>query len=175
MDINKITTGKNPPEEVNVIIEVSKGSIPVKYEMDKDSGALFVDRIIQTSMFYPCNYGFVPHTLSLDGDPIDILVIEDLSIMPGSVIAVRPVAVLNMEDESGIDEKILAVPTTKINPSYKNINSLDDIPTILIDRITNFFENYKKLEPGKWVKLKNWEGADQAKKLIKEAIERYKQ
>lgn len=173
MDISKIAIGKNPPKEINVIIEVPQNSAPVKYEMDKDSGAIFVDRFLTTSMNYPCNYGFVPHTLSGDGDPADVLVISRFPVNPGSVIPARPIGVLLMEDESGEDEKILAVPLKKIDPFYENINSYKDLPEIFIQQISHFFERYKDLEKGKWVKVKGFKGADVAESLIKEAIERY--
>lgn len=172
MDIKKIATGSNPPEEVNVIIEVPADANPVKYEFDKESGAVFVDRFIQVAMHYPCNYGFIPHTLSDDGDPCDVLVISDYPVVPGAVIKARPIGVLLMEDESGFDEKILAVPTAKLSPYYANVKSYHDLPEVMISRITHFFENYKALEKGKWVKLKGWEDADYAKKIILEAIAR---
>lgn len=173
MDISKISTGKNAPEEVNVVIEVSQNSLPVKYEFDKESGAIFVDRIIQVAMHYPCNYGFVPNTLSDDGDPIDVLVVTDHPITPGAVISVRPIGVLMMEDEGGMDEKILAVATKKIDPSYEHISSYQDLPKILIERITHFFENYKALEKNKWVKLAGWKDAASAKEIINQAIKSF--
>jgi inorganic pyrophosphatase len=174
MDLNKIPSGAKLPDEFNVIIEVSMNSAPVKYEFDKESGAIFVDRFIGTAMHYPCNYGFIPHTLSDDGDPVDVLVVSDLPVIPGAVIAARPVGVLIMEDESGIDEKILAVPTTKLTTFYDKINSYEDLPEILINKITNFFENYKKLEKNKWVKLKGWEGVSEAKAIIIAGKQNYK-
>ncbi len=171
MDINKIGAGKNAPEEVNVIIEVPMGSDPVKYEFDKDAGAIMVDRFVQTAMFYPCNYGFVPCTLSKDGDPVDVLVIANNPIIPGAVIKARPIGVLMMEDESGMDEKVLAVPTTKLDPYFSNIQSYKDLPEVLINRIKHFFENYKALEKGKWVKVAGWEDEMAAKKVILEGLE----
>lgn len=170
MNLNNISIGKNPPEIINVVIEVPMGS-SIKYELDKDSGAIFVDRFLHTSMNYPCNYGFVPHSLSGDGDPADVLVLSRLAVSPGSVIAARPIGVLMMEDESGNDEKILAVPVTKLDPTYENINSYKDLPQITLDQINHFFERYKDLEKGKWVKVIGWEGAEKAKSLIVEAIE----
>ncbi len=158
--------------EFNVIIEIPMDSPPVKYEFDKDSGAIFVDRFIPTAMFYPCNYGFVPHTLSGDGDPADVLVLGRYPLVPASVIRVRPVAVLIMEDESGFDEKILAVPSLKLDPSFAHVKDLEDLEQILKDRIAHFFENYKKLEKDKWVKIVGWEGSGKAKNLLKEAIDR---
>lgn len=171
MDISKISPGRNTPEEVNVIIEVPLGSSPIKYEMDKESGALFVDRFLHTSMYYPANYGFIPHTLSDDGDPADVLVVGRRAITPGAVIAVRPVGVLLMEDESGGDEKILAVPASRLHPFYDNVNEYSDLPKILLDQIQHFFAHYKDLEPNKWVKILGWEGKEVAKKLIVKALE----
>ncbi|MCT4634639.1 MAG: inorganic diphosphatase [Rickettsiales bacterium] len=171
MDINKIGAGKNIPEEVNVIIEVPMGSDPVKYEFDKEAGAIMVDRFVQTAMFYPCNYGFVPCTLSKDGDPVDVLVIANNPIIPGAVIKARPIGVLMMEDESGMDEKVLAVPTTKLDPYFANIKSYKDLPEVLVNRIKHFFENYKALEKGKWVKVAGWEDEVAAKKVILEGLD----
>lgn len=172
MNVDKISIGKNAPENVNVIIEVPMNADPVKYEMDKDSGAILVDRFVATPMYYPCNYGFVPHTLSDDGDPCDVLVVSDYQIVPGAVIAAKPVGVLIMEDEKGMDEKILAVPAAKLNSVYEDVNSYKDLPEGLINRITHFFEHYKDLEKGKWVKVKGFEDADKAKQLIEEGIAR---
>ncbi|MFN7038074.1 MAG: inorganic diphosphatase [Alphaproteobacteria bacterium] len=173
MDLNKLPIGKNAPYEINVIVEVPMGSAPVKYELDKDSGFLFVDRFIQAAMNYPCNYGFIPHTLSEDGDPADVLVYGDLPVVPMSVIAVRPIGVLLMEDESGKDEKILAVPTSKLTPFFDNIKTYKDLPEIVTLKISHFFENYKKLEKNKWVKILGWESEEKAHQLINEAVERY--
>ncbi len=172
MDLSKLSIGAKPPEEINVIIEVPAGSDPVKYEFDKESGALFVDRFIQVAMHYPCNYGFIPHTLSDDGDPCDVLVISDFPVVPGSIIRARPIGVLMMEDESGFDEKILAVPTIKLSPYYAEIKSYKDLPEIMSQRICHFFEHYKALEKNKWVKIKGWEDAEKAKNIITESIER---
>lgn len=173
MNIDKINAGKNLPEEINVIIEIPMNSDPVKYEFDKESGAIFVDRFVQAAMYYPCNYGFVPHTLSDDGDPIDVMVICHYPVVPGAVIKCRPVGVLMMEDESGQDEKILAVPTTKLDITFAGVNSINDVDETLKARITHFFEHYKDLEKGKWVKVKGFEDAAKAKSLITEAVERY--
>lgn len=170
MDISKVSVGKNVPDEVNVIVEVPLGSDPVKYEFDKDSGAIFVDRFLQTAMHYPCNYGFIPHTLSGDGDPCDVLIVGDLPVVPGAVMRVRPIGVIFMEDESGVDEKILAVPVTKLSPMFENISNYTDLPEILIKKIIHFFEHYKDLEKGKWVKLNGIEGAEKAKQVIIDAI-----
>lgn len=172
MNIEKISLGKNAPEEVNVIIEIPMNSDPVKYEFDKESGAIFVDRFMQTSMSYPCNYGFIPHTLSDDGDPIDVMVISHYPVIPGAVIKCRPIGVLIMEDESGQDEKVIAVPTNKLDVTFSHINSIDDIEEMLKKRITHFFEHYKDLEKGKWVKVQGFEDANKAKELINEAIKR---
>lgn len=172
MDLSKIPVGKNPPNEIFAVIEVPVGSDPVKYEMDKESGAIFVDRFLQTSMQYPCNYGFIPHTLSGDGDPADVLVVGTQPVIPGSVVACRPIGVLLMEDESGTDEKILCVPTSKLNPFYDNIHSYTDLPEILLQRISHFFEHYKDLEKGKWVRIIGWMNEKKAKELIQEAMVR---
>lgn len=174
MDISKISPGKNPPHEINVIIEVPMGSDPVKYEMDKESGAIFVDRMLHTAMYYPCNYGFIPHTLSLDGDPADVLVLSDERLISGCVISVRPIGVLIMEDESGKDEKILAVPLTKITPYHSDKKSYKDVPQIKLDQIAHFFEHYKDLENNKWVKIVGWEDVEVAETIISEAVERAK-
>lgn len=172
MDISKISAGKNPPSNINVIIEVPMGALPIKYEMDKESGALLVDRFLQTPMFYPCNYGFIPNTLSGDGDPADVLVVGQYPLIAGSVIAVRPVGVLMMEDEGGQDEKIVAVPVSKLTPLYDHVKSYTDLPESLINQIKHFFEHYKDLEQGKWVKVTGWGDAKKAEEMIIQAIER---
>jgi inorganic pyrophosphatase len=172
MNLDAIPIGKNPPDDLNVIIEVGIGGEPIKYEMNKEAGALFVDRFLHTPMRYPGNYGFVPHTLSDDGDPIDVLVANTRPIAPGAVINVRPVGVLKMEDDGGGDEKIIAVPSPKLTKRYVNVHTITDLPQITLDQIRHFFEHYKDLEPGKWVKILGWGGADEAKVLIREAIER---
>ena len=166
MDIQKIPAGNNFPDDINVIIEVAVGSEPIKYEIDKNSGALFVDRYLFTPMTYPCNYGFVPHTLSDDGDPIDVLVATTRPIIPGAVINCRPIGVLLMTDEAGQDEKIIAVPTTKLSERYKNVISYKDLPEITLKQIEHFFEHYKDLEPNKWVKIDSWKDAKEAKALL---------
>ena len=173
MDLSKLSIGKNPPETLNVVIEIPQGGPPVKYEIDKDSGALLVDRFMSTAMFYPANYGFVPHTLSGDGDPCDVLVVTHVPILPGSVVASRPIGVLLMKDESGQDEKIIAVPTEKLSPFMAHIKSCDDLPPILVQQIEHFFKHYKDLEKGKWVEILRWGDAEEAKSLIKEGIERH--
>jgi inorganic pyrophosphatase len=172
MRIDAISIGNNPPEDVNVIIEVPIGGEPIKYEMDKAAGTLVVDRFLHTPMRYPGNYGFVPHTLSDDGDPIDVLVANTRPIFPGAVINVRPIGVLEMEDEAGGDEKIIAVPMPKLTKRYEAIRNYTDLPEITLQQIQHFFEHYKDLEPGKWVKTIAWRGADEARRLIVEAIER---
>ncbi|TWS94283.1 inorganic diphosphatase [Reyranella sp. CPCC 100927] len=174
MRIEAIATGTNPPEDVNVIIEVPIGGEPIKYEMDKNAGTLIVDRFLHTSMRYPGNYGFVPHTLSGDGDPIDVLVCNTRELIPGCVINVRPIGVLIMEDNAGQDEKVIAVPSTHLTKRYGHVNNYTDLPQITLDQVAHFFEHYKDLEPGKWVKLQGWRDAAHAKKMIEEAIERAK-
>ncbi|RXT54501.1 inorganic pyrophosphatase [Bosea sp. Tri-44] len=174
MRLDAISIGKNPPEEVNVVIEVAIGGEPIKYEMDKEAGTLFVDRFLYTPMRYPGNYGFIPHTLSEDGDPCDVLVANTRPLVPGSYIAVRPIGVMMMEDEGGGDEKIIAVPVPKLTKRYENVTNYTDLPQITLDQIQHFFEHYKDLEPGKWVKLAGWGDAAKAKQLIVEAIERAK-
>ncbi|WP_084420915.1 inorganic diphosphatase [Henriciella litoralis] len=174
MDISKIKSGQNPPDDINVLIEVPLGGEPIKYEIDKASGAMFVDRYLYTSMRYPCNYGFVPHTLSLDGDPIDVMVVGQRALVPGAVVRARPIGVLLMEDDGGEDEKILAVPHPKLTRYYEKIHSYTDVPETLCDRITHFFEHYKDLEPNKWVKVRGWEDVDKARELISASIERAK-
>jgi len=174
MRIDAISIGKNPPEDVNVIVEVPVGGQPIKYEMDKDAGALIVDRFLYTPMTYPGNYGFVPHTLSDDGDPIDVLICNTRPLVPGFVINVRPIGVMIMEDDGGKDEKILAVPVPKLTRRYDKVHNYTDLPEITLKQIEHFFEHYKDLEPGKWVKMGGWQDVDVAKKLIVEAIERYK-
>ncbi|MGE7369609.1 inorganic diphosphatase [Neorhizobium sp. NPDC001467] len=173
MRIDAISIGKNPPDDINVIVEVPVGGQPIKYEMDKDAGALIVDRFLYTPMTYPGNYGFVPHTLSEDGDPVDVLICNTRSLIPGCVINVRPVGVMIMEDDGGKDEKIIAVPVPKLTRRYDKIENYTDLPEITLKQIEHFFEHYKDLEPGKWVKIGGWQGVDVAKKLIVEAIERY--
>ncbi|MBA4220465.1 MAG: inorganic diphosphatase [Bosea sp.] len=175
MRLDAIAIGKNPPEEVNVVIEVAIGGEPIKYEMDKEAGTLFVDRFLYTPMRYPGNYGFIPHTLSEDGDPCDVLVANTRPLVPGSYIAVRPIGVMMMEDEGGGDEKIIAVPVPKLTKRYENVTNYTDLPQITLDQIQHFFEHYKDLEPGKWVKLTGWGDAAKAKQLIVEAIERAKE
>jgi len=172
MRLDAIDVGKNPPDDINVVIEVPLGGEPIKYEMDKKSGTLFVDRFLYTPMHYPGNYGFVPHTLSSDGDPIDVLVCNTRAIFPGAVINCRPIGVLVMEDDGGGDEKILAVPSQKLTRRYDRVQSYTDLPEITLRQIEHFFAHYKDLEPGKWVKIKRLGDVDEAKQMIVAAIER---
>jgi len=172
MRIDAIAIGNNPPHDINVIIEIPIGGEPIKYEMDKISGTMIVDRILQTEMRYPGNYGFIPHTLSDDGDPIDVLVANHRPIISGAIINCRPIGVLLMKDESGQDEKIIAVPTDKVSPIYKDVQSYQDLPDILLRRIAHFFEHYKDLEDGKWVKIDRWGDAAEARDLIQKAVQK---
>ena len=172
MRIDQIPVGKNAPDDVNVIIEVPIGGEPIKYELDKASGALVVDRFLYTAMRYPGNYGFIPHTLSGDGDPVDVLVANTRAIAPGAVMSVRPVGVLLMEDNAGMDEKIVAVPSSHISARFENVSNYSDLPEITIQQIEHFFAHYKDLEPGKWVKIIRWGDADEARKLIREGMAR---
>jgi inorganic pyrophosphatase len=174
MQFDNIPSGKNPPEDIYVAIEIPANGTPVKYELDKDMGALLVDRFMATPMFYPANYGFIPNTLADDGDPLDVLVVTPYPVQPGSIIRCRPVGVLNMEDEAGGDAKLVAVPHDKLTPSYRDIKEVTDLPQLLRDQIRHFFENYKTLEPGKWVKVQGWDNAAAAKKAIIESINAYK-
>ncbi|HNP36317.1 MAG TPA: inorganic diphosphatase [Woeseiaceae bacterium] len=175
MRVDAIAIGNNPPSDINVIIEVPVGGQPIKYELDKDAGTLIVDRFLYTPMSYPGNYGFVPHTLSDDGDPIDVLICNTRALIPGCVINARPIGVLIMEDDAGQDEKILAVPSQKTTRRYENVHDYSDLPEITLLQVEHFFEHYKDLEPGKWVKIGNWHGAEDAQRLIVEAIERAQQ
>ena len=172
MDINQIPIGDNPPYDVNVIIEIPMGGSPVKYELDKKSGAMFVDRFLHTAMHYPCNYGFIPHTLPEDGDPTDVGVLGQIPVIPGVVFRSRPIGVLLMEDEAGLDEKILCVPVDALHPYYSDVGSYRDLRPVLLDQISHFFEHYKDLEKDKWVKLKGWGEAEKAMDLIRHAMAR---
>lgn len=172
MRIDAIAIGTNPPEDINVIIEVPMGGQPIKYELDKEAGTLVVDRFLYTPMSYPGNYGFVPHTLSDDGDPIDVLVVNTRELVPGCVINVRPVGVLIMEDNAGQDEKVIAVPSHQLTKRYDHVMEHTDLPDITMQQVEHFFEHYKDLEPGKWVRIGDWYGAEKARELIVEAIER---
>ena len=174
MDVSKIPTGVAPPDDVNAIIEIPQGGLPVKYELDKEAGTLFVDRFLYTPMAYPGNYGFVPHTLSGDGDPVDVLVVSQTPVVPGAVIRCRPIGALLMKDEAGEDEKIIAVPVDKLHPFFTGVTSYEDLPKILLEQIAHFFQHYKDLEKGKWVTIVEWVGPDVAKRMIREGIERAK-
>ena len=175
MGIDSLQAGKNLPDDINVVIEIPSNSSPIKYELDKASGMVMVDRFLGTSMVYPCEYGFVPHTLSEDGDPVDVLVVAPHSLFPGSVIRCRPIGLLRMTDESGKDAKILAVPVDKLTPRYKNVKVPTDLGQDLINSIEHFFKHYKDLESGKWVKVDGWEDVDAAKAEILASVKRYEQ
>ncbi len=172
MDLSRIKVGEHPPDDINVIIENPLGGDPVKYELDKATGAMFVDRFLHTAMYYPGNYGFIPHSLSGDGDPVDVLVVGRVPVMPGAVIRSRPVGVMIMEDEAGDDEKIIAVPVDKLHPYYADIATYQELPPILIEQIGHFFTHYKDLEKGKWSKVLNWGGPETAKAKIREGVAR---
>jgi inorganic pyrophosphatase len=174
MSYANVTAGKNPPDEVHAIIEIPAHGLPVKYEIDKEQDVLMVDRFLSTSMVYPCNYGYIPKTLSDDGDPVDILVLTPNALVAGAVIRCRPIGFLEMSDEAGVDRKILAVPIDKLTPLYKNIHATTDLPTQQLDMIAHFFEQYKALESGKWVKVEGWRGVEEAKKEIMQGIAKYK-
>jgi len=171
--IDKLSPGKNPPEEIYVVVEIPQGG-NVKYELDKKTGLLFVDRFLYTAMFYPFNYGFVPQTLEEDGDPVDVLVISTSPVAPGTVLKAKPIGLLLMEDEEGPDSKVIAVPTEKIDPRYGVYSDIKELPQLILDQVRHFFEHYKELEKGKWVKVTGWQDSAVAKKKITEAIERYK-
>ena len=172
MDISKIKTGENPPWDVNVLIEIPQGAAPVKYEIDKESGAMVVDRFLHTAMYYPCTCGFIPGTLSQDGDPCDVVLVAPSPVVSGCVVRCRPVGVLLMQDEKGVDEKILCVPVDKLHPYYSAVRSYQDLPSILTEQIQHFFEHYKDLEKGKWVKVVDWLGPDDAARMIEEGVTR---
>lgn len=175
MNLEHVSTGPDCPHEVNVIIEIPAHSDPVKYEVDKDTGAMFVDRFMNTPMHYPCNYGYIPHTLSSDGDPADVLVLTPVPLITGSVVQCRPVAILKMTDESGDDAKVLAVPSDKLCESYRGTRDIGDVPQPLLDQIAYFFEHYKDLDEGKWVRVDGWGDADAAKQEIEDSMRMYKE
>jgi len=175
MILDRVGPGISVPDDVNVVIEIPTHGEPVKYEVDKDTGAMFVDRFLSTAMRYPCNYGYIPETLSADGDPVDVLVLTPRPLISGSVIRCRPVGVLEMEDEAGDDAKLLAVPVDKLTSQYRHVASFRDINRLTLDQIAHFFEHYKDLEPTKWVKLRGWADADRAKSEINESVERYQE
>ncbi len=172
MDLTKIPVGRDPPKDLNAVIEIPVGGVPVKYEMDKASGALFVDRFLHTAMFYPGNYGFIPHTISGDGDPCDVIVVSQVPVVAGAVIRCRPVGALIMEDEAGADEKILAVPVDALHPFYAGVRNYSDLPPIMCNQIAHFFQHYKDLEKGKWSTIVRWVDAAAAEQLVMEAVER---
>lgn len=174
MSLNNVPAGKDLPNDINVIIEIPAHSEPIKYEVDKDSGALWVDRFMGTAMHYPCNYGYVPHTLSDDGDPVDVLVVTPFPLLNGSVIRCRPIGVLKMTDEAGQDAKVLAVPVDKLSSMYSKVETFRDLPEFLLNQIAHFFEHYKDLETGKWVKIDGWHGPDEAKQEILDSAARAK-
>ncbi|MCB1889044.1 MAG: inorganic diphosphatase [Rhodocyclaceae bacterium] len=171
MGFDLVAAGKDVPNDINVIIEISAQGDPIKFEVDKDSGAVFVDRFMGTTMRYPCNYGYVPHTVAGDGDPVDVLVVTPFPLQPGVVIRCRPVGILKMQDEGGEDAKVVAVPVTKLTPLYEKVQTTDDLPELLLKQISHFFEHYKDLEPGKWVKVVGWGSVDDARQEILAGIE----
>ncbi len=172
MRIDAVSVGRDPPHEVNALVEVPVGGEPIKYELDKEAGTLVVDRFLYTSMRYPGNYGFIPHTLSGDGDPLDVLVANQRAIVPGAILAVRPIGVFRMQDEAGVDEKIIAVPVSRLTRRYDQIRCYTDLPEITVQQIEHFFAHYKDLEPSKWVKPLGWSDTDEAKRVIVESIDR---
>jgi inorganic pyrophosphatase len=173
MNLDHISAGKDMPNDFNVVIEISANGAPIKYELDKASGAIFVDRFMGTSMFYPANYGFVPQTLSLDGDPVDVLVVTPFALPPGVVVRCRALGLIKMEDESGVDAKVVAVPVEKLCPMYKSIQKLEDLPELLREQMVHFFEHYKDLEKGKWVKMQGWGTREDATDELNQGIKRY--
>ncbi len=174
MNLDRVSSGKDIPNEINVIIEIPAHADPVKYEVDKDTGAMFVDRFMTTAMHYPCNYGYVPHTLSKDGDPVDVLVATPVPLIPGSVITCRPVGVLKMTDESGDDAKVLAVPTDKLCRMYRHVKDIDDMPAMLLEQVAHFFEHYKDLDEGKWVRVDGWGSIADAQQEIMDSVKMFK-
>ncbi len=173
MGLDRVPSGKALPNDFNVIIEIPMHSDPVKYEVDKDSGAVFVDRFMSTAMHYPCNYGYIPHTIAGDGDPVDVLVVSQFALPPGVVVRCRPIGMLAMEDEAGPDAKLLAVPVDSLSSMYRDIESPRDFPQVILDQIAHFFAHYKDLERGKFVKVAGWLGSDEAKKEIMEGVKAY--
>ena len=173
MGLDRVPSGKDLPNDFNVVIEISMHSEPIKYEVDKESGAIFVDRFMATAMHYPCNYGYIPHTIAGDGDPVDVLVMSQFALPPGVVVRCRPIGMLKMTDEAGEDAKLLAVPVDKLTPMYRNVDSPRDLPQIMLDQISHFFEHYKDLEPGKFVKVQGWLGVEDAKKEIMAGVAAY--
>ncbi|MHB0981977.1 MAG: inorganic diphosphatase [Thiobacillus sp.] len=174
MSLNKVSSGRNLPDDFNVIIEIPAHGEPIKYEVDKESGAMFVDRFMSTAMHYPCNYGYIPHTLSEDGDPVDVLVITPIPLITGVVVRCRPIGMLKMTDEAGVDGKLLAVPVDKLCGLYRGVSRPEDLQALLLAQISHFFEHYKDLEDGKWVKVDGWAGVDDARAEILAGVERYR-
>lgn len=174
MNLDRVTSGRDLANDINVIVEIPMNADPIKYEIDKETGALFVDRFVSTAMHYPCNYGYVPDTLSDDGDPVDVLVITPFALMPGVVVRCRPIGLLKMSDEAGGDTKVLSVPIDKLTPLYRHIETARDLPEMVLLQITHFFAHYKDLEPGKWVKVEGWGGPEEAKKEIVDGVKRFK-
>lgn len=175
MNLDKVTSGRDVPNDVNVIIEIPQHGEPIKYEVDKETGAMFVDRFMSTAMHYPCNYGYIPHTLSEDGDPVDVLVVTPVPLITGVVVRCRPVGMLKMTDESGMDVKVIAVPVDKLCGLYRHIQKPEDFPPLLLAQISHFFEHYKDLEPNKWVKVEGWVGPEEARAEILAGVQRYQQ
>jgi inorganic pyrophosphatase len=173
MNLDRVTTGRDVPNDINVIIEIPMNAEPIKYEVDKETGAMFVDRFMSTAMHYPCNYGYIPRTLSGDGDPVDVLVLSPFPLITGVVLRCRPVGMLKMEDEAGEDTKLLAVPIDKLTSLYRTVNSPRDLPELTLAQIAHFFQHYKDLEPGKWVKVEGWVGPQEAKQEILDGVARY--
>ncbi|MBK6555496.1 MAG: inorganic diphosphatase [Rhodocyclaceae bacterium] len=173
MGLDRVSSGKDLPNDFNVVIEISMHSEPIKYEVDKESGQIFVDRFMSTAMHYPCNYGYIPHTIAGDGDPVDVLVVSQFALPPGVVVRCRPIGMLKMVDEAGEDAKLLAVPVDKLTPMYRNVTSPRDLPPIVLDQIAHFFEHYKDLEPGKFVKVHGWGDVEDAKREILQGVERF--
>jgi len=174
MNLDRVTSGRDLANDFNVIVEIPMNANPIKYEVDKATGALFVDRFVSTAMHYPCNYGYIPDTLSDDGDPVDVLVITPFALLPGVVVRCRPIGILNMTDEAGGDTKLLAVPIDKLTPIYRSIETVRDLPEVTIAQITHFFAHYKDLEPGKWVKVEGWGSPEEARREIQASVKRYK-
>lgn len=173
MGLDRVSSGKDLPNDFNVVIEISMHSEPIKYEVDKESGQIFVDRFMSTAMHYPCNYGYIPHTIAGDGDPVDVLVVSQFALPPGVVVRCRPIGMLKMVDEAGEDAKLLAVPVDKLTPMYRNVTSPRDLPPIVLDQIAHFFEHYKDLEPGKFVKVQGWGDVEDAKREIMQGVKTY--
>lgn len=173
MNLDRVDSGADVPNNVNVVIEIPMNGDPIKYELNKETGALFVDRFMSTAMHYPCNYGYIPHTLSDDGDPVDVLVVTPFALVPGVVVRCRPIGMLKMTDEAGGDEKLLAVPIDKLTAIYRDVKTVHDLPGIMLSQITHFFQHYKDLEPNKWVKVDGWFGPDEAKKAVLDGVEKF--